>query len=107
MKKSKYNQLVKFLRSVLEQNRFIRESKVRALNQQKIKLVCEICLNIIRSNIKLPNEFIHRLKKYRSQLGNLTSEKKSLVAKKRILLTQRGGNLLSIIIPAVLNYFLK
>jgi hypothetical protein len=107
MKQEKYKQVIKLLKSLLEHGGFIRQSKVRKLSRQQVKLICEICLNIARSNIVLSNEFINQLKEYRLQIKNLTSPKNTLDSKKRTLLSQKGGNLLSFLIPPVLNFLLK
>lgn len=107
MKLVKYKQLVKFLKSLLEENGIIRESKVRKLNSTHVKLICEICLNTLLANIKLSKQFIDKLKEHRLLLKKLVDSKNTLQSKKRILLTQEGGNLLSILLPAVLNFLLK
>lgn len=107
MKKTKYKQLITLLDGLLEQGRFIRESRVRKLNRQQVKLICEICLNIIRSNIILPDESIDKIKKYKSLLEKIIANKINLAEKKHMLLSQQGGNFLSLIIPSVLQFLLK
>jgi hypothetical protein len=107
MKQIKYKQLTKFLEALLEHGGIIRESKVRKLNNVQIRLICEICLNIVRCNIKLSKVFVNKLREYKLLLKKLTSKKVTLQSKKRILATHQGGNLLSILLPSLSNFLLK
>jgi hypothetical protein len=106
MKLVKYKQLIVFLENTVERGGFIRESKVRKLTPQHLKLIQEICVNIIRSNIVLPKTVISKLKEHKALLKKLSADKLSLNIRKKILSTHEGGDFLAILLPSVF-YFLR
>lgn len=106
MKVVKYKQLIVFLENTLERGGFIRESKARKLTPQQMKLIQEICVNIIRSNIVLPKTVILKLKQHKGLLKKMSSDKSSQNIRKKLLLTREGGDFLAILLPSVF-YFLR
>lgn len=72
---------------------------------QLIKAICEISLNLCKGNIKCCEKNRKKLKRHRKSLYKLASARKSQkrFTTERRILTQKGGSLLGLIIPAALT----
>lgn len=81
-----------------------RKQLLKNLSKDNVKVLCEICLNIIRGNITVVSKQKFKLKKYRSLLETLANKKVSLAKKKTVISNQKGGfigTLASIALPVV------
>ena len=75
---------------------------IRHSNKDFVTCLCEIVLNVLRGKIKLKPTELKRLKRCRSSLYNLAKKRTSFKKRKQIL-EQKGGFLLSVILPSVLS----
>jgi hypothetical protein len=64
-----------------------------------IRLLSEICLNLLRGNVKLSPGQIHRLKRHKQILRSLATRNISVKEKRRKLI-QRGG-FLPLVLPVI------
>ena len=67
-----------------------------------VTAISEIVLNLIKGVIKLTAHQKKRLSRYKKELHGLAKKKVSL-GKKRKILVQKGGGLISILVPLVLS----
>jgi hypothetical protein len=68
-------------------------------NPELIKTICDICYNLTKGNIDLPESKRRKLGRYKKELRRLGDKKISLNTKRKEIV-QKGG-FLSAIIPAV------
>lgn len=64
--------------------------------------VCECCYNLLKGTVPLTPSQKRRLSRYKKHLRKLADKKVSRV-KKRQILNQKGGNLLTALLPPVLS----
>lgn len=68
-----------------------RKAVLKTLSNKEIKLLCEVCLNLVHGRLKVTNPTtFNQLKKHRKFLSNLADKRKP-IKKKRQLINQRGG----------------
>jgi hypothetical protein len=78
-----------------------RKFVLKYLSNKEIKLICEVCLNLIRGNIKIKDQRIFaKLKRGRKVLSDLADKRKPLKDKRKIL-NQKGGFISAIAIAAL------
>jgi hypothetical protein len=70
-------------------------------DKQLILSICDIIFNILNGNVHIDNDTKNKLNKHKFFLRRLI-EKSSLQQKKKILI-QKGGNILGIILPALIT----
>ena len=83
------------VKSLLERIKFSsprsRKAVLRGLSNQEIKLLCEVCLNLVRGHLRVhDNKTFTKLKRGRKVLSDLADKRKSLKQKRKIL-NQKGG----------------
>ena len=86
--------------SSLEQKRFIQNASCELL-----KVISEICLNLLKGNITIPDSDLQRLRKYKQQIV-LLSKRKHSIKKRKVICNQKGGflgSLISIALPAIIS----
>lgn len=68
-----------------------------------LQTICEIALNVLKGNIRLPASLYKTLKKHKNKIRQLADRKLGLKFKRKLLLTQRGGflPLLAGLIPMI------
>lgn len=71
-------------------NSTVRKSILNAANPELVKIICEICMNILNGNVKISKKFKNSLKKYKDSLRKIASPRTNLKFKKQ-LLVQKGG----------------
>ena len=99
---------------LLEKLSKARKSVLNNLSNKEIKLLCEVCLNLVRGHLKIPNRRIFKtLKRGRKTLTDLSDKRKPLKEKRRII-NQKGGFIgalaaavLPIVITEVYHLFRK
>jgi hypothetical protein len=64
-----------------------------------VKLVVELCLNISNGNLRLDDQMVKKLQKYKNQILSLTNNHLSLRKRKHIL--QSGGAFLPVLLKVV------
>ena len=91
-------------------NNKIRKEVLKGVNQELILTLCDCILNCLNGNIKLNDNDILKLKKYKKALRSLISRNQT-IKKQRKILVQKGGYILPIIVPSILtalgSYLLK
>ena len=80
---------------------------IKGADRPILEALSEICLNLIKKNVKLTPTQINRLKPHEEKIYQLSLKRHSASKKKKIL--QTGGflsTILSIVLPAVLTAIL-
>lgn len=68
-----------------------RKTVLKRLSNREIKLLCEVCLNLIHGNLKITDsKSFKRLKRGRKVISELADKRKPIGYKKR-LINQKGG----------------
>ena len=86
---------VEHVKKLLEKIKFSSKSQrkvvLKALSNKEIKLLCEVCLNLVHGHLKVksPTTF-DQLKKHRKVLSDLADKRKP-IKRKRQLINQKGG----------------
>ena len=78
----------------------IRKAVLSSSSDHLVRAVSEICLNAIKGGLPLSRQQIKRLTPHRNLICYLATKKHSL-KKKRRLLTQKGGFLQALLVPAL------
>lgn len=68
----------------------LRKNILKEVQPEVIKTLCEVCINTLNGNIKLPIKSKNYLKKYKRTIRQLSSTKTNLPSKRKLLI-QRGG----------------
>lgn len=90
------------LREFLDGDGRMRKEVLKAAHPCLIQLVCEIGLNILKENIKLPDSQYKSLKPYERMLVSLCQPGKTLKQRRRLLIRKIGG-FLPKVLPAILS----
>ena len=80
----------------------INKAIIEESNPEVIKVICECAKNTLYGNVKLSPVHLNKLKRYKTQLRQLSDKKTGIKQKKRVL--QKGGflgALLGAIIPTL------
>lgn len=99
MKRLKRNHRI--LQLLKTSNKKLRGSVLKTCNDDAIKAIVEIIINTLNGNNKISKHVLTRLKKHKSILRTLACSRKSLKAKRKILI-QKGG-FLPVLIGTVLS----
>jgi ABC-type dipeptide/oligopeptide/nickel transport system ATPase subunit len=73
---------------------------IQTSDKELVYCICECILNIVNGNVKVGDEEIKKLKKYKNVLRELLSKYKPMKSKKKILI-QHGSGFLPILIPTI------
>lgn len=87
----------------------VRKSIIKFGNSELIKTLCEICINVLNGNVKIPLQSKLKLKNYKNSLRKLASPRIGLNSKKKILV-QKGGFLpilLSTLLSSVIGSLIE
>lgn len=76
-----------------------RKAILRTASKEQIKLLCEICQNLLAGNISINTKKLHS---YRKTIRQLANKKIPILKKKKLFLNQTGG-FLPLILPTVLS----
>ena len=68
-----------------------RKALLENASKSNIKAVCEICLNLLCGNIYVNEKTKIKLKKYREPIELLANKRRLSLAKKKVVLNQKGG----------------
>lgn len=79
----------------------LRNNILKEADPELIKTICEICMNILNGNIKIPVKCKDVLKKYKRTLRQISLTKANLNSKRKLLI-QRGG-FLPIVLGTILS----
>lgn len=86
----------KFFNKLKHANLARRKQLIKIASPDEIKSLCDMCYNIVSSNINLTPHQLRKLKRKKTVIRKLANKKISLSDKRRLI--QRGG-FLSIIAP--------
>ena len=67
-----------------------------------VTCVCECALNVLKGTVPLTNSQKRKLSRYKTHLRQLANKKVSRIRKKSIL-NQKGGSILSALLPPILE----
>ena len=88
---SRINNVQSLLEKILSAGRRSRKFIIKHLSNKEVKLICEVCLNLIRGNLRVTDPTAYsQLKRGRKALTDLADKRKPLKHKRRIL-NQKGG----------------
>lgn len=88
-----------FLYLLCNSPRKVQNTLVKNATKSQIFAICEIVLNILKGNLKLPDEQIQKLQKKKKLLRDLI-KRSSLKTKKHLI--QKGG-FLQFLIPSIIT----
>ena len=88
-----------FLSLFCSSPRKVQHALIKNATKSQIYSICEIVLNILKGNLKLPQEEIEKLQKKKKVLRSLM-KRSSLKTKKHLI--QRGG-FLQFLIPSIIT----
>ena len=79
------------LKKIKFSSKIERKALLKALSNKEIKLLCEVCLNLVHGHLKVKNPTtFNKLKKHRKLLSDLADKRKP-IKRKRQLINQKGG----------------
>lgn len=78
-----------------------RQAIINASDSSLVKAVCECAYNLLKGNIKVSTEVKRKLNSKKKHLRDLAAKNVSLKRKREII--QRGGNLLAVLLPPVIE----
>ena len=87
-----------FLRVLAKCNKKQRQALLEHGNNELLKCICELSLNVLNGAFPLTEDELKRLRRFKLLLRTLIDKKIPLKQKKKHLI-QRGGNLLSYLLP--------
>lgn len=101
---------VEHVKQLLEKIKFSNQSQrkavLKALSNKEVKLLCEVCLNLVHGHLKVKNPTtFNKLKKHRKFLSDLADNRKP-IKRKRQLINQKGGflgTLAAAVLPMVVD----
>lgn len=79
----------------------LRKNILKEVDPEIIKTLCEVCINTLNGNVKIPIKILNYLKKYKRAMRHLSFSKTNIPAKRNILI-QRGG-FLPVLLGALLS----
>lgn len=96
------------MRQQLEQLKLIKKSKscsatLKKCSKNTIKSLCECVLNLLKGNIPLTQYQKRKLKPHKRSLRKLADKSIPLYKKRRLLVNQKGGGFLSVLLPAAIS----
>lgn len=93
------------LSSFLKLNKKQQNSVVKHLDQDQVKFMCELCINLMNGNLPIDEATKRKLLSHKHKIRKLVDRKCVLKTKKRVI--QRGGfvpALLAALAPAALSF---
>lgn len=91
------------LQAICEASPQQRRALVNSADLQLVRCICECALNILKGNVPLKSTEKKKLSKHRLFLRKLAKLGKSLKTKKKIIVNQKGGSLLPLILAPVVS----
>ena len=94
--------VLEYLRDLDESHRI---KFIKTASPQILRVISELALNLLHSNIKVSNENLQKLKKHKNKIIKL-SQRKHSTQTRRNLLSMRGGLLgtfLAAVVPSVIS----
>lgn len=76
-----------------------RKKVISVLRKKHIECLSEVFLNFLNNNLTRSSKVVQSLKKYKTYIRKVASKGLSTVKKRKILRSQRGGAILSILLP--------
>ena len=76
-----------------------RKKVISALGKKHIDCLAEVFLNFLKNNLTRSSKVLRSLKKYKNHIRKVANKGVSAVKKKKILRSQTGGAILSILLP--------
>lgn len=84
----------------------LRKAILKNCNEEIIKSIVEIVMNILHGNLKTSGKNQNELKKYKKQLRTIAKPTKNYSLKRKVLL-QKGGSFIPIILGSLLSGILS
>ena len=97
---SKVKQNIEAIKELSTAPRHIRAVIIDTATRDLILALCEVIHNVLVGTVKLKPDQIKQLKRYHRTLVNIT-DKKTSVNKKKRLMKQHGGFLMTLLPPAL------
>ena len=96
----KLKQHLPLLRQMLRWKAKSRKAVLRNADRDLVCVICELIQNVMQGNVKLPPKQLAKLRRHRHVLRKIV-DKRTGITSKRTLLAQKGGGLLSVLVPTV------
>lgn len=100
---------INYLHVLCKCNKKMLKAIIDSSDKELISCICECVLNCINGNVKVNDDDLRKLKRYKKILRDLLNKHKPIKNKKKILI-QHGNGFLPILIPTIiqaLSSFLK
>lgn len=94
-------QNIQLLQTLTQSNPKVQRALIREGGTDLVHSLCEICLNILKSNIDLTTEEKKALKKHKNIIRYLAKKKNSITSKRKFLLQKGGGIFLALLAPLI------
>jgi tRNA A37 N6-isopentenylltransferase MiaA len=92
----KYREFLQFLAKLDKKKR---KQIYKTLDKGRIDCLSEICFNILKKGSGIKQHTLKVLKKYKNEIRGLAKKKQPLKEKRKILSSQRGGFLMTALLP--------
>ena len=76
-----------------------RKKLIAVLKKRHIDCIAEIFLNFLKNNLTCDKGIVKSLNKYKKDIRRVAKKSESVTSKKKILKSQRGGAILSLLLP--------
>lgn len=81
----------------------LRKEVLRALKRKQLDCISEIFSNFLKKRLTSDSSIIHKLKKFKTDIRTVALKKTPSYKKKAILLSKRGGNILTTLLPIAVS----
>ena len=95
---------IKLLKSIPSKTRY---KLIQQCQRKHLDAIPEIVLNFLKNKLTKSKSIISKLRPFRNLLRKLAMKRTSLRTKKRILSSQRGAGILSLLLPLIGGFLLK
>ena len=91
-----HKELILFLNKLSPQKR---RKFIHLLSKHQVDAIAEIFANFLKNNLTLDKSVINKVKRFRGDIRKVAKKRTSLKQKIKLLSSQRGGFLLSALLP--------
>ncbi len=85
----------------------LRNKIIRDLKRKELDSISEIFSNFLKKKLTTDLDIVNQLRKYHRDIYEVALKKTTLSRKKKLLLTKRGGSILTILLPLAASLITK
>lgn len=102
----RFKKISNFIKTILKLKHSERIIYFKTITKTEIDILSEIVLNFIKTNIKVDSKAYNLLKRLQVEIGKLAKSKVSYKIKREIIRSIKGLNIINILLPFAIKYFL-